>query len=75
MRADGEKTLRIVDYCLQKRPHSIEELSLVAEVSEKTIRKNIKIIRFGGVDKFGRNYWSKRCRKIYAYKSHYESCS
>ena len=65
MRADGEKTLRIVDYCLQKRPHSIEELSLVAEVSEKTIRKNIKIIRFGGVDKFGRNYWPKEIEDNY----------
>ena len=36
MRADGEKTLRIVDYCLQKGPHSIEDLSLITEVSEKS---------------------------------------
>ena len=75
MRSDGRQTLRRIDSCFQvsetvlgqvrMKPYTIKDLVKETGYSAKTVRKCVEIIRNGGKDKFGHDYWPKDIRENY----------
>lgn len=77
MRSDGRQTLRKIDSCFQMsetilghvrmKSYTIKDLVDETGYSAKTVRKCVEIIRNGGKDKFGHDYWPKDIRENYDY--------
>ena len=75
MRADGKETLRKIDSCFQvsekslgkirMKEYSIKELVVETGYSDKTVRKCVDIIKNGGKDKYGSEYWPADIRENY----------